>query len=228
MREGSWRVGAIAGIGIFLHWTFALLVGWLVLAGVLAGAAPVSIARSLAVIAAVFGSVVVHELGHALAARRFGVATEGIAILPIGGMARLASAPRARAEIAIALAGPVVSLGVAAVCASAAWLGAPVAELAWINLALAAFNLVPAFPLDGGRVLRAALATRIGEARATRIAVRVGRVAAVGMIAFGVLGRPVWIVIGVFLWIAGEPEMAGLAAPEAEARSRSGEEVAPA
>jgi Zn-dependent protease len=228
MREGSWRVGAIAGIGIFLHWTFALLVGWLVLAGVLAGAAPMSIARSVVTVGAVFAAVVVHELGHAMAARRFGVPTEGIAILPIGGVARLGAAPRARAEVVIALAGPAVSLVLAGVLAgAAAVVGAgALAELAWINLLLAAFNLVPAFPLDGGRVLRAGLAMRVGAARATRIAGTIGRGAAIAMIAFGVLGRPVWIVVGVFVWIAGEPELAGLT--DGDARSRRGEEVAPA
>jgi Zn-dependent protease len=145
---------------------------------------------SILLLSSVFGCVLLHELGHALMARQYGIVTEDITLYPIGGVARLRRMPRAPgAELLIALAGPAVNLlivlALAAVStlglvgsswsASPGLLGGFVDELILINLGLALFNLIPAFPMDGGRVLRALLSGWLGRSRATMIAAGVGR-----------------------------------------------------
>jgi Zn-dependent protease len=130
----------------------------------------------------IFGSVVLHEMGHALVARRLGVRIAAIDLHFLGGAALMVDPPRtARDEIAIALAGPIVSLALAGMAFGVG--GATgitlISHLGWVNLILGVFNLIPALPMDGGRVLRAALASRSGYARATETAVKVSRVFAV-------------------------------------------------
>jgi Zn-dependent protease/CBS domain-containing protein len=139
-----------------------------------------------ALVLAVFGCVVLHELGHSVQVRRYGIRVRDIILFPIGGVARAESIPeRPRHEIAVAVAGPVVNFGIAGgLFALLALTGSPphaegfLVDLAWVNLALGAFNLVPAYPMDGGRILRGALATRMPYLSATRRARDVGQLVA--------------------------------------------------
>ncbi len=191
--SASLQVGSVAGIGIYLHWTFVLLMAGLFGFYLYQGQSVAEALVGLALIVVVFACVVLHELGHALTARRFGVRTQHITLYPIGGVAQLQRLPSApKKELWIALAGPAVNVALAAVlavvvlAAGASFRPAPIdqpgdsllATLMWLNLGLAAFNLLPAFPMDGGRVLRAVLATQQDYARATRTAATVGRVLA--------------------------------------------------
>jgi len=179
----SWRIGRIAGIDLFLHPTFLLIL----LPGVSGGLSPLFLVE-------LFGCVVLHELGHALMARRFGIETLDITLYPIGGVARLQRMPRAPgAELLIALAGPAVNFAIVAGLLglellgiggmeSDSSLGVFLASLMVVNLILGVFNLIPAFPMDGGRVLRALLSGWLGRVRATTIAATIGRALA---LAFG-------------------------------------------
>jgi stage IV sporulation protein FB len=177
--------------------------------------------RGVALLLLLFLSVVLHEFGHIAVARHFGVRTGEILLLPIGGVAKLDSLPEKPAqEIAIAIAGPAVSLLIAAVLLAAAG-GLPgppeiaggelnlslVAQLGLANLVLGLFNLIPAFPMDGGRVLRALIATRTGFDRATRIAAAAGQVLAFGFGLLGlVAGNPLLLLVGVFVYLAAGAE----------------------
>jgi stage IV sporulation protein FB len=211
------RIGTVAGIQIRVHATFFLLVALVALAATTEGGP--SMASSLGWLAALFACVVAHELGHSMVARRNGIPTLEIELLPIGGVSKLARYPEdPRVELRIALAGPIVSvvLGVAFAFAAVAagvemwpptlYGGGFLARLAWVNLLLAAFNLLPALPLDGGRVFRSMLEQHTGRERATRLAARVARLVAIGMIAAGVMVN-VWLVlIGVFVYFASSAE----------------------
>jgi Zn-dependent protease len=222
-RPWTWKLGEIAGIEIFVHVSLVIVLGGLFVAQLTLGAGTAHALVSLALLASVFAVIVLHELGHALVARRFGARTRDITLWPIGGIARLERMPeRPGQELAVALAGPAVNLAIAGVLAAiiAATGGAlgPEAlvradagfatKLVWINLSLAAFNLVPAFPMDGGRVLRAALALRFGRLRATAIAARVARWLAVGLGALGILWNPMLLVIAVFVYFGAGAESA--------------------
>ncbi len=168
MRD-SWKLGHLCGIDILVHWSFLIVPVWVALATLAAGATLATAVNATFFIFAIFGCVLLHELGHALAARRFGIRTHDITLLPIGGLARLERMPtRPWQEIAIALAGPAVNLLIAAALIvglslapafgsfsafsllSGSWL----TNLAMVNIGLLVFNLLPAFPMDGGRVLR--------------------------------------------------------------------------
>ncbi len=172
----SWRVGRIAGIDIHVHFKFLLLLGWVSLIHYLTRREWGDALSGLLSITTLFGIVVLHELGHALTARRFGIRTRDITLLPIGGVARLERTPdEPKQELLVALAGPAVNVALAAALFGVLRLGTgPAApgqvigggggvldQLLWVNVLLAAFNLLPAFPMDGGRVLRAPLALRI-------------------------------------------------------------------
>ena len=206
----SWKLGRIAGIDVFLHPTFLLL---LLLPGV---------AERLPLLLATFGCVLLHELGHALAARRFGIGTSDITLYPIGGVARLTRMPRAPGvELLIALAGPAVNLAIAVGLYPLARGGGEfLADLLAVNLVLALFNLIPAFPMDGGRVLRALLGGWIGRARATSFAAAVGRTLAVGFGVYSLLSwQPFQAALAAFIYLAAGAEEAGVLADE---RRRSG------
>ncbi len=217
----SFRIARVAGIDIFVHATFFLLLAWFAwiywtatgtVAGVLVGTA---------FILALFACVVLHELGHALTARRFGISTRRITLLPIGGVASLERMPREpRQEILVALAGPAVNIAIAGVL----WLvlaasghgqalgdpthaeGGFLAQLLVVNLFLALFNLLPAFPMDGGRVLRAWLAMRMDYASATRSAASVGQGLALALGLLGLLYNPWLVFIAVFVWFGAAME----------------------
>jgi Zn-dependent protease len=215
------RLGRIAGIDVRVHATFWLLLGFAALVPLLAGKGLAGALGGALFIAAMFGIVVLHELGHALAARRYGIATLDITLLPIGGVARLERMPESpRQEIVVALAGPAVNLALALVllvgvlvAGVGPWLGLPglgaetfLTRLFWANLLLAAFNLIPAFPMDGGRVLRALLALRLDRVRATWIAARIGQGFAVLLGLLGLVGNPLLMLIALFVWFGAEEE----------------------
>lgn len=215
------KLGRYAGIDVFLHWSFALLIAWVAylswrgthsLRGVLDGTI---------LVLGLFFCVLLHEYGHALTARRFGIGTRRITLLPIGGVALLEAMPaRPRAEVVIALAGPLVNVAIAAVLLAWRRLGLPdgrgfVILMLDANLILAAFNLLPAFPMDGGRVVRATLWHWLSLPRATWIAAWIGRVVAVGLAIYGVLHNPLLVLIAGFVWYAGGAEARAVAAREA-------------
>ena len=182
-----------------------------------------------------FGCVVLHELGHALAARSFGIATRGITLLPIGGVAHLERIPRNPAqELVIALAGPAVNVLIAAVLFAVLTLGggfqqaivsldggsgALLPKLLIVNLALVVFNLIPAFPMDGGRVLRAMLALMTDYLSATRWAVRTGQFVACLLALLGFVYNPMLLLIAAFVVFAAESELRHVMA-EDEYRNR--------
>jgi Zn-dependent protease/predicted transcriptional regulator len=228
----SWPIGRLAGIPLRVHVTFPLLVAWIAAMqwktdGDLAG-----VASLVLLILLVFAVVVLHELGHALAGRRYGVATRDITLLPIGGIARLDRISKEpQQELVIALAGPAVNVAIAALLAAVLAATGGVGSftdvtalaqadpafdlrllglrLVAINIWLVVFNMLPAFPMDGGRVLRALLSMRWRDhARATVAAVRVGRAFAMlfGFAGLFVLNSPLLVVIAVFVWLAGTGE----------------------
>jgi len=217
--RGAWSVGRLFGIDVRIHFTFVLLRAAGAVVHALQGGAR-SAVEGLAFVLLLFGSVLLHELGHARMARRFGIPTRDITLLPIGGVARMELPARPRAELAIALAGPAVNVAIAVVLgvALAATSGlVPVSQvglatgpfverLMLANLSLALFNLLPAFPMDGGRVLRSVLASWQGQARATRMAAKVGKAMALLLGVAGLFGNPMLVLVAVFVWFAGEQE----------------------
>lgn len=217
----SWKLTEVAGIGIFVHATFAILVAWIAIGAWLHERSLPAVFESIVFIVALFGCVVLHELGHALTARRFGIQTRDITLLPIGGLARLERMPEKPAqEFLVALAGPAVNVAIAGVLAagltiSGTWetmeeatlLSGPFFQRLFIfNLFIAAFNLLPAFPMDGGRALRALLAGRMGYAPATQIAAHVGQAMALLFGLLGLLGNPFLVFIALFVWIGAAAE----------------------
>lgn len=211
----SYKLGEFAGITVNLHVTFLMLIGFLLISGLALGANTASVLSNVGFILALFGCVLLHEFGHALAARRYGIPTKDITLLPIGGLARLERMPTdPKQELVVALAGPLVNVVIAALLLPvvAATNVSLVERLFSANLFLVAFNLIPAFPMDGGRVLRAGLAMKMDYARATRTAATIGQGFAV---LFGIVGfftNPMLMFIAVFIWLgaAGEANAAQL------------------
>jgi Zn-dependent protease/CBS domain-containing protein len=215
----SFKVARLAGIDVRVHATFFLLVAWVAWANYLSGGTVDAALFGVLLIGLLFTFVVLHELGHALVARRYGVTTRDITLLPIGGVARFDRMPdKPRQELAVALAGPAVNVALAlGLGALALVLGVdldPVdgassllAQLVWLNVGLAVFNMVPAFPMDGGRALRALLAMRMSFVRATEIAAVLGRGMAVLVAIVGLFGSPVLLFIAAFVWIGAGAEL---------------------
>lgn len=219
----SWSLGRIAGIDVRLHGTFLLLLAWLVFKQVGAGNGLRAASSALLTVLVVFAVIVLHELGHALTARRFGIKTRDITLYPMGGVASLERMPKVpRQELLVALAGPAVNLvlalsAVAAILAlhvpwspaGLAAAGAPwLAKFFWLNVGIGVFNLLPAFPMDGGRALRAFLAMRMSHVRATDYAARIGRWMAIGFGVLGIFANPMLVVIAVFVWFGATTETA--------------------
>jgi stage IV sporulation protein FB len=218
-RELSLPLGRIAGVPVRVHVTLVALFALLAL-GAFGPSGP-GIVESSVWPALLFASVLVHELAHSVVARRRGVPVTSIVLLPIGGVSRLGRLPdRPRDELVIAAVGPATSLGTAAVLAAlltvtghaltpVSFVDGPLGtRLVWANAVLAAFNLLPAFPLDGGRVLRAALARRLGLETATRRAASVGWLLGSAMVAFGLVVDVWMVVIGVVVMLGGVAEEA--------------------
>ena len=222
LKSGSLKLGSVAGIDIFVHWTFSILIAWVLAAQFSHGGDLPAAVKSVIFVIAVFGCIVLHELGHALTARRFGIRTLDITILPIGGLARLERMPEdPKQELLVALAGPAVNLVIAVALGglvlivglgSSWWSGnfltmPLLAQLAAVNVALLLFNLIPAFPMDGGRVLRALLATRFDYNRATQIAARVGQTLAIGFGFAGLMsGQFMLLFIALFVYLGAQGE----------------------
>jgi len=197
----SWRLGSILGFPIEINFSFVLLLGLVFVAfgGIL----------GVAVVLCAFASVVLHELGHALVARHLGVRVSGIELSFFGGAAKMVQLPRtANHELAIAAAGPAVSLALGGIglglgaithVSLFAWLG-------WTNLILAGFNLIPALPMDGGRILRALLTRKLDFVRATDVSVTISRAVAVGFGVLGLMGAYQLLVLAPLLWLMGTRE----------------------
>ena len=221
----SLTIGRIYGIDVRMHITFVLLIGWVALIHWQQGQSVTAALAGVVFILAIFLCVLLHEFGHALTARRYGIQTRDIILLPIGGVARLERLPTNPIhELWVALAGPAVNVAIAAVLFACLLITAsfePIQSIKvttgpffermlMVNLFLVAFNLIPAFPMDGGRVLRALLATRMEYSRATQIAASIGQGIA---IVFGFLGlfyNPFLLFIAFFVWI-GAAQEAGMA-----------------
>jgi stage IV sporulation protein FB len=227
----SWSIPLLRvwGIEIKVHVTFALILVWAVYSwGIVTGAGLQGALFGVVATLLLFVCVTLHELGHAFQALRYGIEVEDITLLPIGGVARLQVPDNARQELAIAVAGPAVNVAIAAVLiVIGAFTGTPVVEdpsavstamgranwgallpyLTVANIGLVLFNAIPAFPLDGGRVLRALLALRLDYARATAIAVAIGQGLALllGLVGF-VGGNYFLIVIAIFVWFGASQE----------------------
>ena len=217
----SWKLGKFAGIDVYLHTTFVLFLVWIAAMHWSHGLE--AMVSGIAFMLALFGSVLLHEFGHALTARKFGIGTRDITLLPIGGISRIERMPdKPSQELAVALAGPAVNLiiGVAILgflLATGSW--TPLGELALTegslvervmlaNISLLFFNLLPAFPMDGGRALRALLALRMSYGSATRAAAAVGQVFAVIFGLAGLLINPMLLLIAVFVWFGASQEAA--------------------
>ncbi len=220
----SWKFMRIAGIDVYMHATFLILLGWVGVSHYIQRFSIADAWSGVIFIIALFGIVVLHELGHALMARRFGIRTRDITLLPIGGMARLERMPDdPKQELLVALAGPAVNVVLAAVLfvgfmpsitLTALMDVRPVggkflASLMWVNVMLAVFNLIPAFPMDGGRVLRSLLAMRMDYLRATQIAAATGQGLALVFGFVGLFTNPFLVFIALFVWMgaAGEASM---------------------
>lgn len=216
----SFSLGRLLGSELRVHVTFFLLLAWIGFAAYSNGGWP-AVVENLIFVLALFACVVAHEFGHALMARRYGIKTPDITLLPIGGLARLERMPeKPMQEVCVALAGPAVNIVIWVVLVL---LGAGMPlntisqidsanigllnRLAYINLLLAAFNMIPAFPMDGGRVFRALLCLRMDRVKATRIAALAGQVVAVGLGFFGLSsGNPILVLIAVFVFVAANAE----------------------
>jgi Zn-dependent protease/CBS domain-containing protein len=216
----SIRLFSVGGTAVRIHLTFFLLLAFVAVVGWRAGGAPLAIDQ-LIFIVLLFVCVVLHEFGHVFAARGYGIRTSDVTLLPIGGVASLERMPEKPAqEIVVALAGPAVNLVIAAVLIGL--LGASfdltqmtqleqatstlAGRVAAANVMLCVFNLIPAFPMDGGRVLRALLAVQLGYTRATRVAATIGQALAFVFALVGLLGNPLLILIAVFIFLAASGE----------------------
>jgi Zn-dependent protease len=208
----SWKLGRFKGIDAYVHASFLLLLAWAAWAAFQGAGSGLAALLGVVFLIGVFGSVLLHEFGHALTARHYGIRTRRIVLWPIGGIAQLEGQPRSpKQELHIALAGPAVNF----ILAAGLWglisiAGLPsyglLGSLMVANLTLGLFNLVPAFPMDGGRILRAFLATRMGGGRATDLAVKIGKGAAVAFVIAGLFGNPMLMLVGAFVWFAAGAE----------------------
>jgi Zn-dependent protease len=219
----SWRAAEVAGIGIYIHVTLVLFMAWVAIGGAIATRNPAAALGGVVLMALIFVCVALHELGHALTARRYGIRTLDIILLPIGGVARLERMPeRPAQELVVALAGPAVNVVIAVVLAMLiaglrgalpdltrlTLQGGLLSSLLAVNVLMVLFNLIPAFPMDGGRVLRALLALKFPYARATEIAANAGQAIAVVFGVIGLFGNPMLLFIALFVFLAASEEWA--------------------
>ena len=243
--RGSFRIAVLFGIPVHIHWTFLFIILWILAVGQgrPGGNYWMEVGIMMLIVFGLFTCVVMHEFGHALTAKRFGVKTRDIILSPIGGVARLDRLPeKPIQEFLVAIAGPLVNVAIALVLSIYFFLiqghsydyllgmlsgnrsnfeiGAQAADYAFpyligLNIMLAGFNLLPAFPMDGGRILRALLSMRLGRIKATRISAYIGQFFAVALVAIGIFGLPggnqtgnniVFIFIGAFVFITATSE----------------------
>ena len=218
--DWSFKLFDVAGTAVRVHFTFFLLLAWIGAAHWTRGG-PAEAIDGIVFILLLFACVLLHEFGHIFAARRYGIRTPDVTLLPIGGVASLERMPeKPSQEIIVALAGPAVNLVIAVLLMVV--LGARfdftqmaqleqaqtslIGRVAAANVALLVFNLIPAFPMDGGRVLRAVLAIGLGYTRATRIAASIGQGLAVVLAIVGLMGNPLLVLIAVFIFLAASGE----------------------
>ncbi len=218
----SWslNIGRVAGTMVRIHLTFLLFLAWIFAASYAQGGAATAW-DTLLFMVLLFLCVLLHEFGHIFTARAFGVTTPYVTLLPIGGVAQLERIPEEPwQEFLVAIAGPLVNvaitlllvfIGGAHLTTSAAAAVdnmqiAMIDRLAAVNLFLALFNLIPAFPMDGGRVLRAALASKLGYVRATEIAAAIGQFVAFALGFIGLMYNPILIFIAIFVYLAASSE----------------------
>jgi Zn-dependent protease/predicted transcriptional regulator len=226
---GSFKIGRLFGIDVKVHWTFFLLLAFFAFLGYQGAGNLVGALVTTTLIVMLFLSVLLHEYGHSLVAQRLGIEIKDITLLPIGGVSNMRTSPETPSEeVTITLAGPLVNvvlaplfygiglalganpLDIASPLGGFASAGQFFVYLGFINAALAVFNFIPAFPMDGGRVLRGLLATRLGRLRATNIASTVGQAFAVGFFFIGLLsGNIILALIAVFIFFGagGEAQM---------------------
>ncbi|MGA0563990.1 site-2 protease family protein [Ancylobacter sp. VNQ12] len=216
----SLTVGYVYGTAVRIHVTFLLFLIWIWAAYYQRGGAGAAW-EGVAFVALLFLCVLLHEFGHIFAARRYGVKTPEVTLWPFGGIARLERIPeKPSEELIVALAGPAVNVVIAGVLLL--FLGGNIgmehiesienpqvsllAKLAAANIFLVVFNMIPAFPMDGGRVLRALLAMKLGHAQATQTAASIGQALAIGLGLLGIFGNPMLIIIAVFVFLAASGE----------------------
>ncbi|HEX2741585.1 MAG TPA: site-2 protease family protein [Rubrobacter sp.] len=226
---GSFKIGRFSGIDVRVHWTFFLLLAFFAFIGYQSSGSLAGALTPTGVIVALFICVVLHEFGHSLVAQRLGIGIHSITLLPIGGVSNLESLPEKPAdEVKITLAGPLVNVVLAPIFFGVGLLlgaeprmptdlftgigsvGQFFFYLGYLNVVLAVFNLIPAFPLDGGRILRGVLATRLGALRATEIASRVGQLFALAFFIIGLLGGNILlalVAVFIFFGASGEAQM---------------------
>lgn len=217
----SWKIARIAGIDIYIHATFLLLIYLIGISYWNQQGTIEAVISGVGFILALFACVVLHEFGHSLTARRYGIKTRHITLLPIGGVAALEKMPDdPRQEINVAIAGPAVNfviafllyiyLGLQHVPITTEELSVTSGSFAYrlmmVNIFIGGFNLLPAFPMDGGRVLRAVLALRMDHAEATRKAASVGQALALAMGFLGIMYNPFLLFIAVFIWFGASME----------------------
>ena len=217
----QWKLGNFAGIDVYVHATFLLLIGWVGYSHWLENQLWSEVFSGVLFIIALFACVVLHEYGHALTARKYGIKTRDITLYPIGGVARLERMPEKPVEeLWVALMGPAVNVVIAAALFTFLYLtnslvplsdltvasGSFLERLMMINISLVLFNLIPAFPMDGGRVLRAFLAMRMDYVRATQIAATIGQGMALWFVLIGLFGNASLLFIAFFIWIGASQE----------------------
>jgi Zn-dependent protease/CBS domain-containing protein len=217
----QWKLGKFAGIDVYIHATFLLLIGWVGYSHWVEHQNLGEVLKGIGFILALFASVILHEYGHALTARKYGIKTRDITIYPIGGVARLERMPdKPIEELWVALMGPAVNVVIAGVLFSYLFLtsslvpltdltvasGSFLERLMTVNLSLVLFNLIPAFPMDGGRVLRALLAMRMDYVKATQIAAAIGQGMALVFGFIGLFSNPFLLFIAFFVWIGASQE----------------------
>jgi Zn-dependent protease len=219
--KSSINLGKVFGIDLKVNITFLFLLLWVAFSSLMTGATPQAAISEVLFIIALFMIVILHELGHALTARKFGINTRDITLLPIGGVARLEKMPEdPKQELLVAIAGPAVNLVLAALLVFAllgfGFFNQPISltmvesnlwvRLLTANLTLFLFNLIPAFPMDGGRVLRSLLSLRMDSVKATKIAANIGKGAAVILGIAGLLVNPWLVITAIFIWIGASSE----------------------
>jgi Zn-dependent protease len=217
----QWKLGRFAGIDVYVHATFLLLIGWVGVSHWLEHQSWGEVFNGVLFILALFACVVLHEYGHALTARKYGIKTRDITLYPIGGVARLERMPeKPIEELWVALMGPAVNVVIAAGLFTYLFLtnglvplnqltvasGSFLERLMTVNISLVLFNLIPAFPMDGGRVLRAILAMRMDYVRATQVAASIGQGMAFLLGFWGLFNNPFLLFIAFFVWIGASQE----------------------
>lgn len=221
--KNALTLGSPFGIRVSVHWTFLLIIAWVVFLNLQQGAGMQQIIYSILFIIAIFICVVIHELSHSLMARRYGIPTRSITLLPIGGLADLQKMPEEpKQEFAVSVAGPLSNIAIALFISlillitqninlSTADFQAITGKnffiiLMFANLMLAVFNLLPAFPMDGGRIFRSLMAIYLSREKATYVAMNMGKIFAFGLALLGIFVNPFLIFIAIFIFIGAQKE----------------------